>query len=524
MPVARSNIATISIQNFKFFHQQEKFELNGAHLLLYGENGSGKSSLYWALYTLLECANKQNVNEIKKYFDPTKDQKLTNLFLVPGNPDWIDSEIKILLQDGTDINVSFANTSINGNTDAQAANYATEFLNYKMLFRMHNFSHSANVDLFPYFEHEVLPYVKFSPMTYWVKNLDETPLAQKQTENAKEIWDYIRSGPPRTGTTSGGRLRYPLRREPESREYFRLISAFKSELDQLLTFVNTQGNPILLNELKYPLSFKLGLVEKKPLRLTSLQFAHPRFEVKLTIPQFVGKPDVPKPHTFLNEARLSAIGLALRFAILKKRLQDSKLKMAILDDFMISLDMRNRDVALDYILDKVAPEYQLLILTHDRFLYELASDKISRKGLGNWKRYYMFEDSDDPPTKLFPVLIKDEGKVMKARALFKSKDFTSSANMIRQATEKLCDKYLTPQEKLANDYTSLNLEKKLRRVIQKGRRNGLDHDLLHDVYDYKNRIMNPNSHYDIETPLFSHELEKAIKTLEALSAVTGIQL
>ena len=45
-----------------------------------------------------------------------------------------------------------------------------------------------------------------------------------------------------------------------------------------------------------------------------------------------------------------------------------------------------------------------------------------------------------------------------------------------------------------------------------------------DLKDYKDRIMNPNSHYDIETPLFSNELNKAIETLEMLSTATGLIL
>jgi hypothetical protein len=39
--------------------------------------------------------------------------------------------------------------------------------------------------------------------------------------------------------------------------------------------------------------------------------------------------------------------------------------------------------------------------------------------------------------------------------------------------------------------------------------------------DYKDRIMNPNSHYDIETPLFSNELGKAINIRGKLSVATG---
>lgn len=42
--------------------------------------------------------------------------------------------------------------------------------------------------------------------------------------------------------------------------------------------------------------------------------------------------------------------------------------------------------------------------------------------------------------------------------------------------------------------------------------------------EYKDRILNLNSHYDIETPLFKTELEKAIKTVEELVNDTGINV
>lgn len=522
MAVPRSNINKIKIQNFKFFQQPLEFDFdNGKHLLLYGENGSGKSSLYWALYTILECANKEDANEIKKYFDFTNDEKLTNLFLNPANADWVDSEILLELQDGSQIKVSLADTALNADNDAQSANYASEFLNYKMIFQLHNFSHSDDVDIFNYFQGEVLPYVKFAPVKYWTKNADGTPNAEKETENAKQIWDFVKLGPPKTGKTKTSQIdRYPLRREPAFGEYINVINGFKAEFEQLLTFINTEGNPILA-AFGYDFTFKLTLEEYQSLKLTELQFEHPRFAVKLDIPHFYSQPGILKPHTFLNEARLSALGLAIRFAILKKRLQDAKLKLAILDDFMISLDMKNRDVALDYILDNIAPNYQLLILTHDFYLYELAKDKINRKAQTNWVHYQMFEDANAANNNLHPIVIKDAGKVNKARALYKQKDFSSSANTLRQGVEKFCKAYLTKQEQLGNDFTPMKLDGLITKVITLGTANGLPAALLQDLKDYKDRILNPSSHYDIETPLFSNELKKAIDTLEQIATLTG---
>jgi len=51
-------IDKIFVKNFKAFPEIESIKLNGKHLLVYGENGSGKSSIYWALYTLFQAKDK----------------------------------------------------------------------------------------------------------------------------------------------------------------------------------------------------------------------------------------------------------------------------------------------------------------------------------------------------------------------------------------------------------------------------------------------------------------------------------
>ena len=57
-------------------------------------------------------------------------------------------------------------------------------------------------------------------------------------------------------------------------------------------------------------------------------------------------PKIKKPHTFLNEAKWSAIGLSLRFAILDYKLYEADLKSLVIDDMLLSLDMRNRNIVL----------------------------------------------------------------------------------------------------------------------------------------------------------------------------------
>lgn len=44
-------IDKIEIENFKFFKNVFPINVDGKNILLYGENGAGKSSIYWSVYT-----------------------------------------------------------------------------------------------------------------------------------------------------------------------------------------------------------------------------------------------------------------------------------------------------------------------------------------------------------------------------------------------------------------------------------------------------------------------------------------
>ena len=55
-------ISKITIDGFKAFPDNFTLELEGKNLLMYGENGSGKSSIYYALHSLLQsqCKDKND--------------------------------------------------------------------------------------------------------------------------------------------------------------------------------------------------------------------------------------------------------------------------------------------------------------------------------------------------------------------------------------------------------------------------------------------------------------------------------
>ncbi len=68
-------IDKLTLKNFKFFYGEETLDFEGKNVLLYGENGSGKSSIYWALYTLLNNGRSPE-EKIQKYFMHREDKRL----------------------------------------------------------------------------------------------------------------------------------------------------------------------------------------------------------------------------------------------------------------------------------------------------------------------------------------------------------------------------------------------------------------------------------------------------------------
>ena len=69
-----SKIKRIWLNNFKFFGSSSPIELAGKHLLLYGENGSGKSSLCYGLNTLLDAAVNSPEKVQKQFALPSESE------------------------------------------------------------------------------------------------------------------------------------------------------------------------------------------------------------------------------------------------------------------------------------------------------------------------------------------------------------------------------------------------------------------------------------------------------------------
>ncbi|MEA3544534.1 MAG: AAA family ATPase [Thermodesulfobacteriota bacterium] len=71
-------IQTIEITNYKAFLGTHKINVCGKNLFIYGENGSGKSSLYYALKDFFQSSIEDiNLNELENIFVAKKKQGKT---------------------------------------------------------------------------------------------------------------------------------------------------------------------------------------------------------------------------------------------------------------------------------------------------------------------------------------------------------------------------------------------------------------------------------------------------------------
>lgn len=505
-----AKIKEIHIKNFKFFSDEVPalvLKDGSDHVLLYGENGSGKSTLNWALFTLLESANKDNPTGITKYFDGRDPQNLLNIHSPTRET---EAFVKVALDDGTAWEISSTSTSINSDRDAQNSNLASDFINYRMLYRLLDFRNSQDIDLFPLFEAEVFDYLNFEEEINVVAHLEPGIIVGK-------IWSQIKEGPEKIAVAGSMLQRVYEQSGPTVQRLRNGTEKFFQELRDIIRDINPKANAILKDDLDIDIKFKLELTEKESFSITQDEYKPPSYRIDLKI-EGVGEEPIPttniKPHIFLNEARLTAIGLAIRLSILEKRLAVAKLKLLVLDDLLISLDMSNRMKVVNMILKNYCQRYQVFMMTHDKNFYELVKFRIEQENHNDkwnfWETYVNKKGTYEQPFFKF-----NQSSLSRAEALFHEFDYPASGNYLRKAVEEFVDKWLPNWLRYDNkNFREYDLSIKLNKGKKFLRESGINIQLVNDMDLFRKFILNALSHAPHDTPVFKPELEQCLKTLK----------
>jgi energy-coupling factor transporter ATP-binding protein EcfA2 len=524
-----SRIKSIQIHNFKFFDEQPAIDLgeSGKHLLLYGENGSGKSSLYWALYTLFECAVKNDKDEIEKYFKhpDENNQSLINIYAEKvtdeKGKEHYNSFIKLKTTDNPskDYEVSLLDTDISGKADAVEVNQASDFINYKVLYKFQDFWNGQPIDLAKIFEGYVLPYIRFEEFSIWRQG---TLLARS---NAYDMWEEVKKGPGETTNGKGAKIQV-YKNSRENKQFEKFAKHFDDKFKDLIDFINVNA-PIILKNLGYDIDFELKYHDHTH-KKKDTQYEYKPFKIDLKVTSYLGKAvNIHRPQSFLNEAKITAIAIAIRLTILKKRVNEQApnvLKFIVFDDVMISLDMNNRDKLIDFLLDEqnnFTKDYQLLFLTHDKNLFDFVSYKIKKlHSPTEWVFKEMYAGKNISNNNEYPILIDSDLEFIdKAQKYFDAKDYTASSIYIRKELEKVVNERLPDEVKYKSDGSFLSLQtlwvKMVDRYTALGKQ--LSEDIKKSFEETKLMVLNPQAHFQhISLPIYKVELEKAFALINDL--------
>lgn len=523
-------IEYISFKNFKFFYgngeneETNKLVLGRKNMLLYGENGSGKSSIYWALYTMLQSSIKKEDNDVIKYFDYDHPQNLRNRFASPTD----DSGITLCFSDSSNRQQTREISSNNINTlndsFSKKTLFSSDFMNYKYLSKIYDFSNSETLDLFQLFSRDLFQFIDLEEDYV---DIDKTILNGKSF--ASDWWDNICNTPKRLprnkNTVSVSSSEYKFYKDE-------VLPKFCTLLRKYLGTITERANEYLEKDFKSPfrLSFDLSKLSCEYNKNVSTRAK----DNKLHTPELIlevsfnhsllsqNDRKVKNPHTFLNEAKLTAIALAIRFAILDQKPKglDSG-KVLVLDDLLVSLDMSNRDVVLDIILKKTS-DYQLLILTHDRYLYNFVKSRIEHRTLECYwvfKEMYNNQLHDDEIPR--PIIINPKSYLNCAKKHFKEFDYPACANYLRKECERLL-KYLLPYNLIVREGKDGNsVELELHTLISnfnmRSKEMGMNTTAFDKLMEYKNVVLNPLSHDNLKSPIYKQELLSCFEILENLN-------
>lgn len=207
-------ISKITIDGFKAFPNSFTLELEGKNLLMYGENGSGKSSIYDALRYLFQSQCKEQ-EQVKKDFDFSFPWSFVNK--QTNNP---YASVTIAFE-GSDVEYSISQIGYNESIEQPTSpvrdlNGQCVFINHKFLFHFFSFWDAQWVDLFPVFKNDILPYTLLSDGSLFIN----------------QLYEDIMSGIKRKG--KGTQI---------DDNYKRQIAKFNNELKRIIDRINKNAIP-----------------------------------------------------------------------------------------------------------------------------------------------------------------------------------------------------------------------------------------------------------------------------------------
>ena len=476
-------IKAVQFYDYRAFYAEREadkanyfIKIDGKNLLVYGENGSGKTSFFRGLKDLIfqEDFTSHFKTPILNdgYLEITFDDDSTDRFDATGV---------------TATNQELLNTS-----------KLNSFLSYKELLRTH-LSEDSEINYFDLLVNEILR--EHTLGTLGQLNTAWTTLKDRNIEDEKAV---ILAAVPAD---------YTLEQAQEQIEiidasYAQAIQQFKDEFDELLGAINAD----IADVLKY---FKQGVTLTFTLeQLTPDNLKSPELYCDVNYATFV----LDGHHKFLNEARLSALAISVYLTALKTNPTDGALKLLFLDDVFLGLDLNNRLPLLDILKDKFS-DWQIFLTTYDRHWFEVAKQHLNNDWLPI--EMYAIAIEDKPFEK--PLIIQSENYFEKAKKYLASGDYPASLNYLRKELEFQVKERLPEESTRHFEDKPHTLKHLWDLMIERFNINGqgdlITAEIKQEIKTFRLSLLNPLSHDNLSAPVYKHELLRAkalIKKVQAL--------
>jgi len=186
--------------------------------------------------------------------------------------------------------------------------------------------------------------------------------------------------------------------------------------------------------------------------------------------------------------------------------------------------MSNRDMVLEMVLNKFQ-SYQTIILTHDRSFFNLIKKRLEYENiLDNWVIREMYQDENDDGIP-FSFIPNNTDYLDKAEKYLREFDYPACANYLRKETERLLKKLLPLNKtiKITDEEGTkpLQLDTLLDNFKKYYVDFGGDFDEFKKLKEFKDILLNPLSHDNLDAPIYKLELlelKKALLKLRSLES------